>query len=222
MPGPSHQEIELKRLLVGDGAADRLVRAIGPVASDVIQINHFFDTPDGRLRQKRFSVRLRDEDGRFILTAKAPSRGVSGSVTTRTEAEAPIDTAVAQQIMAGTLDAVVTLRQHVADPAYAELWQGIDAAQAGQTLTEVGHFRNRRRTVAVVIPPDLAVRVEIDQTHYPDGRVDEEAEIEIPDAALAPAVEAWLEELASSAGVETRASSSKLGRFYAALEESRK
>jgi len=219
MPSQTHQEIELKRLLVGDGAADRLVTALGPVAADVTQTNHFFDTSDGRLRQKRFSVRLRDEDGRFILTAKAPSRGVGGSVSARTEAEAEVDPLTAQQILAGALDPAVTLRQRATDPAFAELWQGLETARAKQPLQRVGQFQNRRRVVAVVVPPALALRVEVDQTFFPNGRVDEEAEIEIPDAELAGTVEAWLEQRASAAGVQTQVSSSKLGRFYAALEE---
>ena len=222
MPTPTHQEIELKRLLVGDGAADRLVAALGPVAADVTQTNHFFDTSDGRLRQKRFSVRLRDEDGRFILTAKAPSRGVAGSVTSRTEAEAEVEASMAQQILAGTLDPATTLRQRATDPAFAELWQGLEAARAEQPLQHVGQFQNRRRVVAVVVPPALALRVEVDQTYFPDGRVDEEAEIEIPDAELAGTVEAWLEQRAIEAGIQTRGSSSKLGRFYAALEAQRR
>lgn len=218
MPSHPHQEIELKRLLVGEGAADRLVAALGPVAADVTQTNHFFDTPDGRLRQKRFSVRLRDEDGRFILTAKAPSRGVGGSVTARTEAEAEVETATAQQILAGTLDPATTLRQRATNPAFAELWDGLEAARTGQPLQRVGQFQNRRRVVAVVLPPALALRVEVDQTHFPNGRVDEEAEIEIPDAELAATVETWLEQRAMAAGIQTQPSSSKLGRFYAALE----
>jgi uncharacterized protein YjbK len=219
MPSHSHQEIELKRLLVGDGAADRLVKALGPVAADLTQTNHFFDTSDGRLRRKRHSVRLRDEDGRFFLTAKAPSRGVGGSVSARTEAEAEVEVETAQQILAGTLDPAATLRQRVTDPAFAELWEGLDAAREGRPLQHVGQFQNRRRVVAVVVPPELALRVEVDQTRFPNGRVDEEAEIEIPDAGLAQAVETWLEQQAARAGIETKPSSSKLGRFYAALEE---
>jgi hypothetical protein len=222
MPSDTHQEIELKRLLVGEGAADRLVATLGPVTADVTQTNHFFDTSDGRLRQQRFSVRLREEDGRFILTAKAPSRGVGGSVSARTEAEAEVETPAAQQILEGTLDPAATLRQRATDPAFSELWQGLEAARAGQPLHRVGQFQNRRRIVAVVLPPALALRVEVDQTQFPDGRVDEEAEIEIPDAELASTVEAWLEQRAIEAGIETRGSSSKLGRFHAALEEQRR
>ena len=76
--------------------------------------------------------------------------------------------------------------------------------------------------VEVVLPPALALRVEVDQTQFPNGRVDEEAEIEIPDAELASTVETWLEQQASAAGIQTQPSSSKLGRFYAALEERRR
>ena len=160
---------------------------------------------------------LREEAGRFILTAKGPSRGVSGSVSTRTEAEADVDAEVARSILAGRNDGVAILRRLSDDAAFDALWEGVEQARAGQALVEVGHFQNRRRRVAVTLPPGLALLVEVDQTRFPDGRVDDEVEIEIPRPELAAAVEAWLEERAAAAGIETAASSSKLSRFYAAL-----
>ena len=59
---PSHEEIELKRLLSGDAAADKLIAFLGQIAAQKKQINHVFDTDDRRLNQQRYAVRLRFED----------------------------------------------------------------------------------------------------------------------------------------------------------------
>ena len=75
--GPQ-QEIELKRRLVGERAADALVAALGPPRADHQQTNHVFDTPAFGLRRSHCSLRVRDEDGTFTLTAKGPGRRVSG------------------------------------------------------------------------------------------------------------------------------------------------
>lgn len=217
MAAAATQEIELKRLLLGDDGADRLLQALGPVVSDVEQVNHVFDTAGRGLRHSRHSIRLREASGRFVLTAKGPGRQVSGSVSARAEAEAEVDASVARNILAGHDDPTEVLRQRATDSAFDELWLGLDRARAGQPLLEVGQFRNRRRMVEAVAA-GLAVRVEVDQTEFPDGHVDDEVEIELPDPESAVAVEGWLEQLAAAAGVETQPSSAKLARFYAALE----
>src|SRR5690349_8539111 len=127
-PSAATSEIELKRRLVGPDAAERLLAQLGPVASDVEQVNHVFDTPDRRLHRARHSVRLREEAGRFILTAKGPSRGVSGSVTTRAEAEAEIDPVLARRILGKPDDALAELRRRATDAAFDALWAGIEQA----------------------------------------------------------------------------------------------
>jgi hypothetical protein len=218
-PAAATSEIELKRRLVGPDAAERLLAQLGPVASDVEQVNHVFDTPDGRLHRARHSVRLREEAGRFILTAKGPSRGVSGSVTTRPEAEAEIEPELARRILGKPDDALAELRRRATDPAFDALWAGIEQARAGQPLCELGQFHNRRRTVQVAVSPELRLCVEVDRTRFQNGRVDDEVEIELPRPELAGEVEAWLAERAAAAGIETEASTAKFGRFYAALEQ---
>jgi hypothetical protein len=177
-----------------------------------------FDTPDRGLRQARHSLRLREEAGRFILTAKGPSLGVSGNVSARPEAEAEVEPEVAQRILAGQGDVMSELRRRATDPAYAALWEGIERAHAGQPLGEVAFFHNRRRAVDVTIG-GVPLRVEVDHTSFPNGDADDEVEIEIPRPELAPAVEAWLEERAAAASVQTAKSTTKLARFYAALGE---
>jgi uncharacterized protein YjbK len=214
-----HQEIELKRLLVGEGAADKLAAALGPVAAHKAQINHLFDTADRRLRQHRYSMRLRFENGTPILTSKGPSRQVGADTRARTEAEATIDARLAQSILEGKTDPVAVLRELATDAAFAELYRGLDDARAGRPLQSLGHFENQRRTIPVVLPDGLALDVEVDRTRFPDGRIDEEVEIEVPSDDVVAAVEAWLSQRAAAAGVMTRPSTPKIARFFAALGE---
>jgi hypothetical protein len=177
-------------------------------------------------------VRLRNEEGEYTLTAKGPSVGVSASISSRTEAEVVIDAVLAAEIRSGLLDPVALLRERLADSihhhdaldddvregnAYAALCSSIERARGTHSLREVGYFDNRRRTVPVSLASGVVLHVEVDQTRFPDGRTDEEVEVELPGAELAPTVEAWLNELAARAGVETKPSSAKLARFHAAL-----
>jgi len=210
----SPREVELERLLVGPAAADALIAVLGPVAEHKHQVNHFFDTEDYRLRQHHHSVRLRFEDGRPILTAKGPSRALGAHTSARTEAEATIDAKDASLILAGARDPVALLRERATDPAFDELWTGLEGARGEQALRHVGSFENLRRTVRVVIEPGLELVVEVDRTQLQD-RVDHEVEIEIPEERRVAAVEAWLEQRAAAAGVELAPASTKLARFYA-------
>jgi uncharacterized protein YjbK len=213
----SGKEIELKRMLVGERAADKLIAVLGEVSAEHQQINHVFDTDDRRLDQQKYAVRLRVEDGASILTAKGPGRIVGAHASSRTEAEARIEDDVAAEVLAGRLDPIEVLRSRVHGPAFEELWSGLGHARAGRALSEVGHFRNQRRVVRLTEPGGRALDVEIDRTSFPDGHVDDEVEIEVPDEADVPAVEAWLDDRLATAGVATAPSTPKIARFYAAL-----
>jgi hypothetical protein len=221
MPAHSSHEIELKRRLTGPDAADRLLEVLGAVACDVQQVNHVFDTADRGLHRARHTLRLREEAGRFILTAKGPSRGVGASVSVRSEAESEIEPDVARRLLAGEGDPLAELRQRATDAAFDGLWESLERARSGEPLGELGQFRNRRRTVRVVVSPALHLSVEVDQTHFPNGRVHDEVEIELPRPEFTAEVEAWLAERAAAAGIETQPSTAKFARFYAALEEAR-
>lgn len=217
MTSQSHQEIELKRLLIGDGAGDTLVAALGSVGASKQQINHLFDTDDFRLKAARHTVRLRFEDGTPILTAKGPSRRVGTDTRARTEAESAIDQETAARILAGPINPIAVLRERVSPDAFAELFRGLDEARGGRPLRAIGHFENWRRSVPVVLPDGLALEVEVDRTRFPDGRVDEEVEIEVPSDDVVPAVEAWLDERVAAAGIIAQTSTPKVARFFASI-----
>jgi hypothetical protein len=207
-------EIELKRLLAGEGATDKLVAALGPVAARKQQTNYVLDTDDFALHRQKYVVRLRFEDGSPILTAKGPSRSAGDFTYARTEAEAEIERSIADCILSGDRDPVDLLRARESSPDLEDLWEGLERARRGRPLGVVGHFVNRRTTVPVVLPGGLALQVEIDHTRFPDGRVDDEVEIEVPREDVVPTVEAWLNERAVAAGVTLRPSTPKIARFY--------
>jgi uncharacterized protein YjbK len=207
-------------MLVGPNAGDRLIAALGAVVrEEKVQRNHFFDTSDRRLGRARYSVRLRLDDHRANLGAKGPSREVAGSTASRDEAETSVAAFEAEALLRGELDPIEILRRRVVDPAFEALWRGLDAAREGHALRNWGSFENVRRVVPVALPTGQSLLVEVDRTLFPGGRVDEEVEIELPREDLAAEVEAWLETRARGAGIETRASTPKVARFFSSLGE---
>src|SRR5262249_25648197 len=68
-------ETELKFRVSDDRAFTALAAAAGrPLPSPAVQVNHFLDTPDFRLSAARYAVRLREEEGSFVLCAKGPEQ----------------------------------------------------------------------------------------------------------------------------------------------------
>jgi hypothetical protein len=127
-----------------------------------------------------------------------------------------VEASEAEAIVRGR-DPVEVLRAHVSDPGFAALWRGLEAARDGAALRDWGGFENVRRVVPVTLPGGEPLLLEVDRTTFPGGRIDEEVEIELAREELAAEVEAWLEARARAAGIETRASTPKVGRFFAAV-----
>ena len=214
-----HHEVEIKRLLGDDAAAERFLAALAaPVVAEKHQVNNVFDTDRGDLARSNYALRVRTEGSDAFLTAKGPGRAVSATTASRMEAEAAIEEELANELLAGAVEPLCVLRARAADAAYAELWRGIDAARGCRPLRATGRFENLRRVIDVTLPGGLELTVELDRTDFPGGRVDNEIEIEVPDEALVDEVESWLDELTSEAGIRTGPSSPKLARYYAALE----
>lgn len=211
-----HREIELKRLLVGEGAGEKLVAALsGRVARDRVQVNHLFDTANYALRRARYALRLRTEGRKAFLTAKGPTRSVGRSTGSKVEAEAAISMPLAKRVLTGRVDPLAALRARLRNPAYARLWRAFERAVGDRAPRHVGHFENRRRTVRARLPSGLRIAVEIDRTYFPGGRVDHEVEIELPSEAAVAEAERWLRARLRQAGVAARKSTPKVARFYA-------
>jgi inorganic triphosphatase YgiF len=196
------EERELK-LALTEAQARRLEARLGPPDRVTRQRNHYFDTPDGELRRTRCGLRLRSEDDRrYLLTLKGPSRAVAGLVE-RFEAE----------------------RDATRDEADAWLAHGIDLARARLALppqlaasagamhcVRLGALENERRSWRL---PGGALEIEIDRTRHADGTLDCELELEF-DATKGPddTALAWVRRLLADAGVPWRPQTrGKLQRF---------
>jgi uncharacterized protein YjbK len=220
MKKPTH-EIEVKRLLLGDSAGEKFLKALGrPVRQENTQINYIFDTDDRSLDRARFALRLRVEDSKGFLTAKGPGRNIGSSTASKLEAESSVDPGMVEEIRSGRRDPLDTLKSRATDPAFHDLWRGIEAIRFGRPLKLWGHFENLRRTIPVMLPSGLRLQVQTDQTRFPDGSVQSEVEVELPAEDKVQEVESWLQKIARSAGVETKASPPKIVRFFASLGRS--
>ncbi|HEX8159577.1 MAG TPA: CYTH domain-containing protein [Solirubrobacteraceae bacterium] len=215
-----HDEVEIKRLLADDDAAERFIAALGaPIRAEKRQVNAIFDTEDGRLAGASYLLRLRTEGESAFLTAKGPGRTVSTTTAARMEAEAEIARPdLVDDLFSGAVEPLCLLRTSVPDDAYAELWRGFDEARACRVLRCAGRFANLRRVIDVTLPSGLALTVEVDRTDFPNDRTDNEIEIEVPDESVVDEVERWLDGLTRKARIETAPSSPKLARFHEALD----
>lgn len=209
-------EAEFKLLLPGPQAQAALaVRAgwAGPLPEPVRQENHFFDH-DGALAAAGYTLRVRDEDGRFILTAKGPPSRERGGLTVKPEEELELDGVVARAAISGESSPLEPLRE-------TTLGRRLGTLLGDATPRHVGSFVNERRKVGPLtlrLPSgELQVTLELDRTQLPGDRVDHELEVEVPEAC-AEEVGTLLREWLAAEGLEWRHGTSKVKRFRAALE----
>lgn len=154
-----HQEIELKWALDEPGwrrLGGELQALLGPPRA-LAQHNRFYDSADLRLRRAGLNLRLREEDGRVLMTCK---RRVArdGGLHHHEEWESWLDPAPAG----------------IPDPASLPLPSVVTAALAGAPLIATGAFANRRDEFRH--GDELLC---LDRTDF-EVRVDYELEIETP------------------------------------------
>lgn len=130
MSGGPH-EIEIKLRFDDEAAHERLRQRLDPSGTvrPVRQVNHFFDTPERRLRAHSIGLRLRqeideDERERWFLTAKGPKGGIGvqregggevallTALSVRREEEIEIGPDEAAGILAGRRAALDVLHEH--------------------------------------------------------------------------------------------------------------
>ena len=222
------REIELKYALPDERALAALSRQLlgadEPPPAPVRQVNHFFDTPGLALRRAQLALRLREEGGRFLVTAKGPAEGDTqdGALTARAEEEVEIDGSEARAILAGETSALALLVERRAGAS--AFLKSIELALADEALQHVGSFENARTRIGRTFEArDRAGTVELlfelDRTSFPGERVDCEVEIEVRTRADAERARWVVEGLLEKAGVSWSAATSKAQRFFEALEE---
>jgi uncharacterized protein YjbK len=226
----AHEEFEFKFRVESGDDLDRLIAAVArgstEVPSPVTQVNHFFDTPDGSLRRGRMALRLREESGRFFLTAKGPERCRSEGdpLTVKAEEEVVVTANEARAILAGREYPLALLGERLGAPR-PPLLEAMHTAVGPASLREVGAFRNERRRVGPVPLSTKAgvldVVFELDRTEFPPaGDLDElhfEIEVELPGERAEICRDALLELLAG-AGIAWRHSTSKARRLFERLD----
>lgn len=220
-PTGSGKEVELKLAVEGETAFAALARAAGsPARAATKQVNHFFDTADGRLHAKRHTIRLREEEGSFTLTAKGPEKqGQKGPLTTRSEEEIALDVDQANAILEGTRSPLDTLEQRVGSRG-AELVAAIRNILGGSNVAEVGSFQNERSRLPVRLSigtDTVEVEFEMDRTTFAGHRVDYEVEVELRGVDVEMATAA-VKAFFAKAQVEWREAPSKAKRFFDTLE----
>ena len=215
----SGKEVEFKVPVGDEGDFVALAESLGASlegARTALQENHFFDTASGDLRAAGYSLRLRFEGDRRILTAKGAAAESDGALKIRPEEEAEVDGADAERILAGALSPLEALI-HALAPERAALVDRIEEELGDGKLVHVGSFRNVRRYLGPVDVAGTDVTFELDRTELPGGRIDHEFEVEVDEAVL-DRFEPALRELVDALGAQWTSVPSKLRRFYEALE----
>jgi inorganic triphosphatase YgiF len=196
----SDREIEIKRRLGTAADADRLAAALGTPREDIAQENAFLDTPDRRLRHRRWALRIRRETSRdtgavqVVLTVKGPA-SQAGAAVVRTEHEC----VVPPEVWA-LLHRTELAPDDLPFPPVARLAEVLDLAGP---LTRLLAFTNRRRLYDVDLAGH-AVELALDETRFATGEVDHEVEIELttPELIAAePEITAALEAMLAAQGI---------------------
>ena len=211
------REVEFKFRVEGPAAFEALARAAGTSPSEpTLQTNHFFDTPDRALGLRRYTLRLREERGRFRLTAKGPSERVANR-TARTEEEIEVSAEEARAIVHGVRSALDVLDAR-ADPRAGEVLAAMRSIVGTRPLRHMGSFQNVRARLPVTLIVEgraMLLTFELDRTAFPGEQVHHEVEVEIGDAdgrAVGTALHAFFKD----AGVAWREAPSKSRRFFEA------
>jgi hypothetical protein len=162
---------------------------------------------------------LREEGGRFVLALKGPLLGAEGALAERPEEELEVSPATAAALLAGTRSPLEVLAEGLADrPLVARA----RALVRSETLRRIGAFENERLRVGPLRFPSASsgppLVFELDRTHFPDGSVERELEVEVPAEADARAVERGLAELFAELGIPLEPAPSKAARFFERME----
>ena len=183
--GPEFNEIEVKLTLLGEGAVERVLKALGPPTREVEQINFYLDTSSRELHDRRVMLRLRKQGDRAVVTLKTDAEIVRGGLRCR-EVEESISWVEGQQALQDGLQSL-----SVAPIKEVRYLVGHSAP-----LEVIGTVVNLRRWIPF---RDLGI-VELDQMTLPDGTIHMELELETTSDRLTESI-AVLEEFLRSCGV---------------------
>jgi len=163
------REIELKYRLDGRQQYSRLCEALGPPSEEVEQINHYFQSTDGKIPGDRGVIRIRVERGRPVFTVKLGGMVEAGLVDAR-DFEEPWQ---------GPPDRMPPPQEEFWDKGYAGMAALAQMFGGRFPVAWVGRMTNRRRICRTA----GGLLLEVDASLYPDGSEDFEVELETRDPA---------------------------------------
>lgn len=166
----AHLEIEIKLQLASFPDYLKLLGFVGAIEREAEQLNAFFDTPDRQLARLGWAFRVRATDHHGLMTLKGLPTA-QGAAAIRPEIEEAIELQTALDI--------IHLRREALDFASAPVaW--IKGNNVHGELVRLVMFKNTRLYKQVTLD-DRPYQFEIDKTDYPDGSVEYELEVELPD-----------------------------------------
>jgi uncharacterized protein YjbK len=172
------REIEIKLDLGSFTGYLKLVGSLGQIDSEHRLINGFFDSEDNKLEAAGWALRARAELGRGLITIKSRVADSSLAVVRR-ESEVEIRRAEALDIL--------NLETNILD-LQVEPIAFVNEILSGADLHCLVRFETCRQKKKFKIG-DYQYILEIDKTQFPDGSVDYELEIELPDLEQLPVIE---------------------------------
>jgi inorganic triphosphatase YgiF len=107
---------------------------LGPAQIRVLR-DTYFDTPDRRLRERRFNLRLRNDDDRLLMTLKGPKSSVGSGIAMRSEIEAPWSRQTVERIRGVMMEAGIDMGEipQIADPIRTLRKAGLAPLQSRHT-----------------------------------------------------------------------------------------
>jgi uncharacterized protein YjbK len=157
-------EHELKISLPGAADFDLLLAGLGEPEKQSRQVNHYYDTSDRALLGARMSLRFREEEGKSWFSLKRMG-GWSEGYLRGEELEAEV-------------------REKISDPAQLDPYHWdlppirfLRRQFGALRLVWQGSIRNTRRVYSL----GEGIRMEVDRTEFPGGRVEYEIEVECQD-----------------------------------------
>ena len=179
-----HREIEIKLNLESFTNYLKLIGFLGKIDGEEHQINGFFDTEDKKLASDGWALRVRAENKIGLVTLKGMNTA-SDVASVRDEIEEEIPHGLALEILDLKYD-LLTL--DIEPIRYVkDTWGAIAVAK-------LVHFENNRQVKTFKIG-DYTYDLLIDTTHFSDGSVDYELEVEIENEQQVEVVYDYLQKL---------------------------
>jgi len=206
------------------------------------QINYFFDNPSYIIKICRMILRLREEEQpdntkKFIMTVKDGSQELQNSpepdipkdpLVKRLECEFEVNAEDAQKILTQKLNPLGFFKnfkfpknsnqnQETTHKFLRKSFQKIFKTQKDQNKIKLlGSYTNFRTPIICQLE-NQNFTIELDETHFPNGEVHHEVEIELSENNSIEKVKAWIENVFQKLNLETFPDKGKSSRFYEIL-----